>query len=159
MAKNVTKLTHVHVSKNTKTPAQRLKAEQNVAAAAERLERLQAVQNDAKEGRKLGMRGKTDLEVASQYRIHKAELEAAALSAEAAGEVAKILADAGGYKKRIVGFLADRITKEPAFVLQKINDFMSRPRNKDVKDYIDHVRELRNKPVQLPEAESTEAAA
>ena len=159
MAKNVTKPVHVHVSKNVKTPAQKEKAIQNAAAAAQRLERLQAVQADAREGRKLGFTGLTDQIVADKYQAHLAAQAAAAKEVELRGKVNEILSASGTYRKRIEGFLAGRIKMEASFVLQKINDFMSRPRNADVKAYVDKVMELRTTPVTMPVENKSEAAA
>lgn len=139
MAKNVTKSTYQHVTRTVKTPAQKLKAEQNVAAAAARLKLQQLMSKYAKLGRAMGMTGRTEQEVAAKFVDYLNDLQAEAVEAEQRAKVNEILTAAGAYRKDIEAFLADRINKEASFVLTKINDFMSRPRNRKAKEYVDIV--------------------
>lgn len=62
--------TPVVVSKKALTPAQKLKRERNMAAAAERLAKLQALQKKANEARKMGFWG-TDTSVIQQMEDAK----------------------------------------------------------------------------------------
>ncbi len=117
-----------HVSR-PKTAAQRQRAAENIRAAGQRLEALQAKQKLANEARKAGFYGTDDQVIAK-----KAEMDQAI---EASLAVNQILTACGVYRRRVEGFLAARINREPTFVLQKLNDFFSRPRNSDVKAYVE----------------------
>ncbi len=139
----------------SKTPAQRAKTEANKLAADQRFRQLQAMQVNANKARKLGFTGATQEELAQKYVAYAAEQAAIETEANLRGKVNRILEAAGNdYRRRIEGFLAARINRNAAFVLEKINDFMSRPRNRDVKEHVDGIL---NVVVHLPEP--VEAAA
>ncbi len=134
MAKNGAKVVQVRAPKS-KTPAQKLRSEQNKRFAAERLERLQGKQKLANAARKAGFFGSDDVVITKH---------AEAMLVTAAGQYCHFaLNECGDASKIIRSWLKDSITLEPLYLKQKIVNFLARPKNVDIKTFIDNILQNR----------------